>query len=398
MALTQEKIKQFRNSRFLLDVFGIAITAFGGPQVHITQFHKKLVIKKKYITDHELKELTSLCSMLPGPTSTQTITAIGYKIGGPWLAFLSLFVWILPATILMTLLAILIHQFDLYNPKLDFLKYIQPMAVGFIIFAAYKFKTIFITKTHHWVLMILAAFAGIWFTTPFIFPLLLIIGGVVSNLLNKSDMTDVKRISNIPWSNFLLFLGIFLAAALAGAITKNKAVLLFENTYRYGGIVFGGGHVLIPMMYNQFVEFKQYLTPNEFLSGVGVLQAIPGPVFSISTFAGAMILKEWDTLGQILGATIGTVGIFLPGTLLIFFVYPIWNQMKVFSPVKNAIEGINATSAGLVIASAFLLFKPVEVNEMNMTVLLGTLFVLLTTKIPYPIIVLICMTLGLLYK
>ena len=162
--------------------------------------------------------------------------------------------------------------------------------------------------------------------------------------------------------------------------------------------MFGGGHVLIPMMYNQFVEFKQYLTPNEFLSGVGVLQAIPGPVFSISTFTGAMILKDWDTFGQVLGATIGTVGIFLPGTLLIFFVYPIWNQMKNFSPVKNAIEGINATSAGLVIASAFLLFKPVEVNEMNMTVLLGTLFVLLTTKIPYPIIVLVCMTLGLLYK
>lgn len=390
-------MRQFRYGVFLLDVLAIAFTAFGGPQVHIALFYKKFVKKKKYITDPELKELTSLCSMLPGPTSTQTITAIGYKIGGPLLAFLALFVWILPATIIMTLLAILIFQFDLYNPKLNFLKYIQPMAVGFIIYAAYQFKSMFISRTHHWVLMILAAVAGIWITNPFIFPLLLLTGGIVSNLLNKSDITDIKRIKNIPWSNFLLFIGIFLLAAIAGAVTKSKPVLLFENTYRYGGIVFGGGHVLIPMMYNQFVEFKEYLSPNEFLSGVGVLQAIPGPVFSISTFTGAMILKEWDIPGQLLGATIGTVGIFLPGVLLIFFVYPIWNQVKIFSPVKNAIEGINATSAGLVVASAWLLFKPVEVNEMNMSVLLGTLFVLLTTKIPNPIIVLICMTLGLIY-
>jgi len=397
MRLTSQKISQFRKGIFLLDVLGIAVTAFGGPQVHLTQFHKKLVKKKKYITEEELKELTSLCSMLPGPSSTQTITAIGYKRGGPLLAFLTLFVWVLPATILMTFLAILLLRFDLYNPKLNFLKYIQPMAVGFVIYAAYKFKELFVTKTHHWWLMILAAFAGIWFTTPFIFPVLLIIGGWISIIKNRTDITDVHRIRNIPWKNFILFVSVFLLAAVLGFITHSKPILLFENTYRYGSIVFGGGHVLIPMMYNQFVEFKEYLTPNEFLSGVGVLQAVPGPVFSIATFTGAMIMKEWDTAGQVLGAIIGTVGIFLPGTLLIFFVYPIWAQLKIFSPVKNAIEGINATSAGLVIASAWLLFKPVEVNEMNMTVLLGTLFVLLTTKIPNPVVVLICITLGLLY-
>jgi chromate transporter len=91
---------------------------------------------------------------------------------------------------------------------------------------------------------------------------------------------------------------------------------------------------------------------------------------------------------------VGTIAIFLPGILLIFFVYPIWNQIIVFSPVKNAIEGINATSAGLVIASAYLLFQPVEVNQMNMLILLGTLFLLLTTKIPSPIVVLLCILAG----
>jgi chromate transporter len=387
-----------RNLVFLLDVFALALTAFGGPQVHFTMIHKKLVVKRGYITEDELKELNSLCNMLPGPTSTQTITAIGFKLGGPSLAFLTLGIWVLPATILMAALAIVFYLFDLQNPKLTFLRFIQPMAVGFIIYAAYKIKNLFVTRLHHWVLMILAALAAITLQTPFVFPILLIIGGVVSNFINRSNYLDVKRIHSIRWDNFILFLGIFIGVALLGVVTQSLPIRLLENTYRYGSIVFGGGHVLIPMMYNQFVEFKHYITSNEFLAGVGILQAIPGPVFSFATFASAMAMKDWGLWGMGLGSLIGTVGIFLPGILLIFFVYPIWSQVKDFSPVKNAIEGINATSAGLVIASAYLLFLPVEVTEMNMMVLIGTLFVLLTTKIPNPVIVLMCIIAGLLYN
>jgi chromate transporter len=393
----KHKIRNSRHLVFLLDILSLAFTAFGGPQVHFTMIHRKLVLKRNYITEEDLKELNSLCNMLPGPTSTQTITAIGFKMGGPTLAFLSLAIWILPATVLMTAFALTLYLFDLDNPKLDFLKYIQPMAVGFIIYAAYRIRILFVTRWHHWVLMCLAAAAAIISNTPHIFPVLLIIGGIASNLLNKADYTDVKRIDNIDWRNFILFLGIFVVAAVLGVVTKEKPLLMFENMYRYGSIVFGGGHVLIPMMYNQFVEFKHYLTSNEFLAGVGILQAIPGPVFSFATFTGALAFKDMGIMGLMLGSAIGTVGIFLPGVLLIFFIYPIWNQMKDFSPVKKAIDGINATSAGLVIASAYLLFEPVQINEMNMLVLLGTLFILLTTKIPNPVIVILCIFAGLFF-
>ncbi len=392
-----QKIKHIKLLLYLLDILKIAATGFGGPQMHFTQFHKKLVVKRAYITEEELKELNSLCSMLPGPTSTQTITAIGYKVGGPMLAFLTLAMWVLPASILMLGFAILISLFDIANPKLNFLKYLQPLAVGFIIYAAYQIKNLFVKRTHHWVLMILAAVMAIIIENPLVFPVLLLIGGFVSTQINKSNYRDVKPIKNIYWGNFLLFIGIFLFAALLGALTQNKAFLLFENTFRFGSIVFGGGHVLIPMMYNQFVEFKHYLEPSAFLAGVGILQAIPGPVFSFSTYAGAMALNDWGIGGQVLGGFIGTVAIFLPGILLIFFVYPIWTQVKNYSPIKNAIEGINATSAGLVIASAYLLFKPVEVNEPNMLVLLGTLFLLLTTKLPSPVLVVICIIAGLMF-
>ncbi len=397
MPSSSNKIKQFRRIVFLLDVLRLAFTAFGGPQIHFTQMHKLLVLKKKYISQDELKELNSLCSMLPGPTSTQTITAIGFKIGGPMLAFLTLAVWVLPASLLMLSFAITITFFDINNPKLVFLKFIQPMAVGFIVFAAYKITELFVLKNYHWPVMAMAAIAGIYLQTPYFFPLILLMGGLISSYVNTiGRIKKPKPIKNINWANFILFFGLFLLAAILGALTQNKAVLLFENTYRYGSIVFGGGHVLIPMMYNQFVEYKQYIQANEFLAGVGFLQALPGPVYSISTYTGAMVLKNWGIAGQMLGGIIGTIGIFLPGALLIFFIYPIWNQIKNYAPVKNAIEGINAASAGLVVASAYVLFKPLEINQQNMIAILFTLFLLLSTKIPYPIIVLLFIAIGII--
>jgi chromate transporter len=395
--MEHSKIKKFRNILFLINVLKLALTAFGGPQIHLVMFQKLLVNKKKFITDDDLKELNSLCSMLPGPTSTQTITAIGFKIGGPTLAFFTLAIWVLPACLIMTFFAIIIHWYNIDNPKLDFLKYMQPMAVGFIIYAAYQIIQMFISKTFHWILLLLSAIVAIIFQTPYLFPILLLIGGFISNQINKEKGVKVKPIKNINWSNFILFLGILLFAAILGAFTQNKFSLLFENTYRYGSIVFGGGFVLIPLMFNQFVEIKQYLTANEFLAGVGLVQAMPGPVFSIATYCNAMALKEFGLGGQLIGAIIGTIAIFLPGALLIFFVYPIWNKIKNFTPIKNAIEGINAASAGLVIASAYLLFKPVVLNQPNMIVLLLTLFLLLTTRVPSPAIVIICILASFIY-
>jgi len=391
------KIKKFRNILFLINVLKLALTAFGGPQIHLVMFQKLLVKKKKFINDDDLKELNSLCSMLPGPTSTQTITAIGFKIGGPTLAFFTLAIWVLPACLIMTFFAIIIHWYNIDNPKLDFLKYMQPMAVGFIIYAAYQIIQMFISKTFHWILLLLSAIVAIIFQTPYLFPILLLIGGIISNQVNKEKGVKVKPIKNINWSNFILFLSVLLFAAILGAFTQNKFSLLFENTYRYGSIVFGGGYVLIPLMFNQFVEIKQYLTANEFLAGVGLVQAMPGPVFSIATYCNAMALKELGICGQLIGAIIGTIAIFLPGALLIFFVYPIWNKIKNFTPIKNAIEGINAASAGLVIASAYLLFKPVVLNQPNMIVLLLTLFLLLTTRVSSPVIVIICILASFIY-
>jgi chromate transporter len=387
--------KHFKKILFLLDVLKLALTAFGGPQVHFTQFRKHLVKKKNYLTDNELVEYNSLCSMLPGPTSTQTITVIGYKMGGPTFAFATLAIWIFPACVIMGLLGIILTNLNIDNPRLDFMKYLQPMASGFLIYAAYKFIQLFVTKRYHWALLLGTAYVGIILQSPFLIPVMLTVGGLISSYINtRGRIKKPDPIKNIRWNNMWLFVGIFVVAAILGVATQNRFLLLFENNFRYGSIIFGGGNVLIPLMFNQFVEYKHYMEASEFLAGIGFLQAMPGPVFSIASFAGAVSLKDYGFFGQIIGMISCSIAIFLPGILLVFFVYPIWNQLKNFEPVKNAIEGVNAASAGLVISSAYLLFLPVEVNEENMLVLLTTLFLLLSTKVPSPIIVLGCLTAG----
>src|SRR5688572_14224327 len=127
-----------RHYIFLRDVLVLALTAFGGPQAHIAMMFKLLVEKRRYLTDKELIELNALCQILPGPSSTQTLTAIGFRLGGPNLAYLTLLVWMLPAVAFMTTAAILMSDIQEKSWSTQFTRFIQPMAVGIVAYGAYR--------------------------------------------------------------------------------------------------------------------------------------------------------------------------------------------------------------------------------------------------------------------
>ena len=169
----------------------------------------------------------------------------------------------------------------------------------------------------------------------------------------------------IKWSNFYLWSGVLILAALAGAFTKFQPILLFENFYRNGSLIFGGGQVLVPYLYTEFVDFKKFLSSEEFLTGYAISQGIPGPTFSIASYVGALSMRELGTSGFFIGGIIGAAGIFLPGIFLIFFVIRFWDQLKAYRPVRAALEGINAVSCGMLIAAAYLLFEPLKANFLN---------------------------------
>jgi len=266
-----------------------------------------------------------------------------------------------------------------------------------LIFAAQKTIQKMIKTPEATVLLLLSAFVSFFYSSPYIFPILLLLGGLSTSLKYKNQpKVEEDKSLHIKWSNFYLWGGVLMLAALGGALTKYQPLLLFENFYRNGSLIFGGGQVLIPYLYTEFVEFKQFLSSEEFLTGYALSKGIPGPTFSISTYIGALSMREFGLFGFVVGGLIATAGIFLPGIFLIFFVIRFWDQLKLYRPVRAALEGINAVSCGMLIAAAYLLFEPLEANTLNIFFILGTYSLLQFTKISSAYIITGGIILGIL--
>jgi len=313
---------------FLKDVLICSLGAYGGPEAHYGVFTDQMVVKKKYLTEEELVELIALTGILPGPSSTQTIVAIGHKMGGPKLALLTMLVWALPVLVVMTLLSFLSQFLGAMNLSQDGLRYIGPMAVGFIILAAYRIGRKVVTDRITILLLLIGAITTYMIREPWVYPLVLIFGGVVSIVVSKEkDLWNRVKI-NPPW-RYLIVFGIFAIGSLILTLMwDNKIMHLFESFYRYGYLVIGGGQVVIPLMYSELVELNQYMTSQEFLTGFGLVQGLPGPMFSFSAYAGGMAARGGSVLTQTMGAVASGIGIFLPGLLLIFFIYPVWEKLN----------------------------------------------------------------------
>jgi chromate transporter len=393
----------------------LAVTTFGGPQAHLAHFQKILVNKRNYLSEADLMELNSLCQILPGPSSTQTLVGLGYKLGGASLAYLTLLMWTLPSVIFMTIMAISLFDIEQKNWSLEFTRFIQPMAVGFVSYAAYSISVRTVNTKTGISLMIMAAVTSYFIQTPFVFPAILFVAGLISALKFKAQPKVEKKKINILWSNFLLWLGVLIFAALLGWATKSipevtRPIRLFENFYRNGSLVFGGGQVLAPMLYTEFVkkdsteervrpvEFtkKAYLNHDEFLTGYAIVQTLPGPVFAFSAFIGSLSMREYGTFGEIIGAFMSALGIFLPGTFLIFFVIRFWDSLKKYRAIRASLEGITAASAGIIAASAVILFQPLDNTFLNFGFTIGTFCLLAFTRLPSPFIILGGLALGLL--
>ncbi len=288
----------FRHIPFLRAVFWHSITAFGGPQGHMGMMLKTFVHRRKDLTEEELIEYNGFCQLLPGASSTQTLTLIGYKRGGIPLAIITLLIWILPASLIMGALSFLLDYIDDRSLKVEVFQFIRPMAIGFIAYSTYRIFGVAVHNTITQTIMTAATLATfLAFKTPWVFPGLIIAAGIATNFSDKRIPQKGVPPKKIKWGNILIFLAIF---ALAGYFSETarrqdwpnrKPFNLFENAYRFGSLVFGGGDVLIPLMYEQYVTHSETKLVNEpkshvlqiskedFLTGSGVVRAIPGPVF-----------------------------------------------------------------------------------------------------------------------
>ncbi len=391
-------IRRVRYIIFLKDVLILAVTSFGGPQAHLAMLMDMMVQKRGYITEKDLIELYALCQILPGPTSTQTITSLGFRIGGPALAYLTLVVWMFPAFCVMTGAAVAVNKLNDLGISLDFLRFVQPIAIGIVAYSAYKISSSVVSTRDGYFLMLIAAVVTFYLRSPFAFPILLITGGFITAFKYRLQPMEEKGKLRIIWANFILWGSVLVTAGIMATFFESLPVKTFENFYRNGSLIFGGGQVLIPLLFTEFVEFKGYVTSDEFISGYALVQAIPGPTFSFAAYLGALIMREWGVGGEILGAFLASAGIFLPGTFLIFFVIRFWEDLKKYRIVKASLEGITAVSSGMVIAATLYLIEPLEITFINYFLMLGTPFLLFFTRIPTPFIILFGLLLGIVFK
>lgn len=412
-----------RHIPFLKAVFLHSITAFGGPQVHYSMMMKTFVRGRRDVTEEELIEYNAFCQLLPGASSTQLLTLIGLKRGGPLLAVLTLLIWIFPACLLMGLLSFLLVSFDRKGIDTRMFAFVQPMAVGFILYASVHSFRISIHNTITRFIFIWSALISVFlFKLPWVFPVLIVLGGLITNLSDRRIPQQGIPPKKIKWANIWLFASIFLLAGIFSEVARKndwqmrRPINLFENTYRFGSLVFGGGQVLIPMMYEQFVERPRsqavirknqakresvvQIDREDFYTAAGIVRAIPGPVFSIAAFMGGMAMNDRGMAWQLSGCLIGTVAIFMPSVLLVLFFFPIWHNIKKFAVVYRALEGINAVVVGIMAASVFYMMSDISlttfntVSFMNIGIIVGTWALLTFSRIPSPLIVLACIITG----
>ena len=396
-----------RQLLFLRDVLIYTFTAFGGPQAHISILLREFVEKRRYITEQELIELNALAQILPGPSSTQTLVGIAWKVGGLRLAIITFLIWICPSATIMCMAAISYKMWLTQAKFADILRFVQPMAVGIVGYATYTFANKFLKTKVSMYLAIGSLLATLILRNAYAFPILVLLGGIISSALETQPQESelrVKLFANTNPKKVIYFVGILLGFAGLGAIINQTSpfslpIRLFENFYRNGILIFGGGQVLVPLMYTEFVEVKHYLSNSEFLSGFALQQALPGPTFSFTSFIGSMTLgnKGFNVWGQVLGSIIAVIGINLPGLILILFIVPFWEDLKKITRIRNSLSGITAVAVGFMATALIMLTIPFGLRWDAYALMIGTFLVLKFTKIKTPIVIIIGVALGLIF-
>lgn len=408
-----KKVLLKRHIPFLKSVYWYALTAFGGPQGHIGMMTRTFVQKRKDVTEEELLEYNAFCQMLPGPSSTQTVMLIAMKRGGIPLAILTLLIWVLPAALIMGAFSFLFYYIDVKDIQTNLFLFIKPMSVGFVFYAAAMMMGKSVKHPATWGIMIGALVITLLVHSPWVFPLVLVLAGVVSNFSNQRIPEIQAKPQRISWLNLWLFAVVFIIAGILSETARlhhwemRRIFNLFENFYRFGSFVFGGGQTLLPMMLYQFVDYPQthgatqLVSSSDLLSGYGLVQAVPGPVFSICSFVGGMVMSPYGWGWQFLGCIVATIAVFTPSTMMLFFLFPIYQNLRQHVIIFRALEGFNAAVVGFIWASGLVLFQALsvsmtDINWVYIGVVVITFLLLRNTKIPAPFIVLGWLILGLM--
>ncbi|KQL41321.1 ChrA protein [Bacillus sp. FJAT-25509] len=364
----------------------LGLTSFGGPIAHLGYFREEYVRRKKWIDDPNYADLVALSQFLPGPASSQVGIGIGLIRAGVLGGIVSFIGFTLPSVIALILFALLLQDFDIKNSGwIHGLKLVAVPIVAQAILGMVKNLTPDLKRK---ALALFALIVTLIWQTAFSQIVVILISSIVGYFLyqdnDNSDKTTLTTNISKKFSVFCLVIFFILLAILPliNSLTPSKWIAIFDSFYRAGSMVFGGGHVVLPLLEREFVP-TGWLSKETFLAGYGVTQAVPGPLFTFAAYLGTVMLG-WR------GGLIATIAIFLPAFLLILGTLPFWSSMRRSSKLRRALLGVNAAVVGILI-SAFC--NPIWVSSVFSIfdfVIVAILFSLLVImKLPPLVIVLV---------
>ena len=377
--------------------FKLGLTSFGGPIAHIGYFHKLFVEQKKWFSAEEYAEIVSLCQFLPGPTSSQVGMSIGLKCGGISNAFAAWLGFTIPSMLIMIAAGYGILTFD-GTSLTTILHVLKLLAAAVILQAVLSMAK---TLTPDWTRRILALTATIILVVnPTALMQLFVLGaGIIAGIFlsgNKSaeiQKTESKS-KTYSYASFVqklgpvsaIIFGILLFALPLLAIAYTSPIIEIANIFfQSGALVFGGGHVVLPLLQSQLVP-NGLISHTEFMAGYGMAQEIPGPLFTFAAYLGVMMhtgLPAW------ISGIVCLIIIFLPAILLVLAVIPFWDSIRGNSYIQAGLYGINAVVVGLLLAA---LINPILILSLksgfDIIIILGLFLLLVFSRLPVWLVIL----------
>src|SRR5665213_2860044 len=353
--MTDTKLKSSSGPIGIFLIFlRLGLVSFGGPVAHIGYFRREFVQRRQWLTEHGFADLVGLCQFLPGPTSSQVGMALGLSQGGlagavaAWLGFT------LPSAVLLVLFGLGLSRFGL-DPAGAWLHGFKVAAVAVVAQAILGMGRALAPDRPRASLMILAALAALLVPGTLGQIGVILAGGLLGWLFLKTS-TVAPHVSSIypvgkrtgAVALILFFAVLFLLPGFSTG-SDSYSLRLFNGFYRAGAMVFGGGHVVLPLL-QALVVPAGWVSNQSFLAGYGAAQAVPGPLFTFAAYLGAVssqIPAGWT------GAGIALIAIFLPGFLLILGVLPYWEDLRSKVGMRHAVFGVNAAVVGLLLAAFY---------------------------------------------
>jgi chromate transporter len=344
---TDRSLKSFME--ILLVSTRLGFTSFGGPVAHLGYFHEEYVRRRKWMDERSYADLVALCQFLPGPASSQVGMGIGIVRGGILGGILAFIGFTLPSVIALILFALVLQGLDVADAGwIHGLKIVAVAVVAHAILGMAKKLTPDLNRKS---IALFALVSTLIWQTAYAQIGLILLAAIIGFLLYQQHESKDDSIISVPVSRTVaticlsVFFSLLVVLPLLSELSSISWIAMFDSFYRSGALVFGGGHVVLPLLEREFVP-TGWLSEEAFLAGYGAAQAVPGPLFTFAAYLGAVI-SGWK------GGLLATVAIFLPAFLLVVGTLPFWDSLRRNPKIKGALMGVNAAVVGILIAAFY---------------------------------------------